>query len=242
MQCSKCGFIMSELDPECLRCKRQAEWGGGAALAAPAAPPPAAAEEKECPRCGKATSVSAATCDKCGYEYGADESRAERYQALLAQETQATPPGALRRTLPPELSWGIIGACLLVIGGAGWAMFGGSATGSSAESTMDSPILVSHRHKPSLVGIQNVTYSLTGTAAQAQVTYDNAKGTAEKPATVALPWTQTFKAKAGSHLSLSALPTAPHDTVTASISVNGVVQKQSDTPGADGKTTVEDTL
>ena len=248
MQCSKCGFVMSELDAECLRCKRLGERGG--VVAAPAATvstaiaPAAAVEEKECPRCGKATRISASVCDKCGYEYQPDSSRAERYQALLAQETQAAPPDALRRTVPPAVSWGIIAACLLVVGGAGWGMFGGSLTGSSAEATMDSPIIVSHHH-PSRppAGYQNVTYSVTGTAALALITYKDAKGAVVSlPSAVSLPWTQIVKAKPGSHLSLSAAPLGQSGTVAVAIGVDGVVQKQSETPGADGQVTVEDAI
>ena len=158
--------------------------GRGAALAAPAAPLPAAAEEKECPRCGKATAVSAAACDKCGYAYGADESLRRALPGPAGPGDAGRPA---RRPAAHPAAGAKLGhhrRVLLVIGGAGWAMFGGSATGSSAESTMDSPIIVSHHHKAPLAGVQNVTYSLTGTAAQAQVTYDSAKGTPEKPATV----------------------------------------------------------
>lgn len=254
MQCPKCGFVMSELDPDCLRCKRMGD--GAVAVPSVTAPAPAAPatavlavpvegnEEKECPRCGKATDISAALCDKCGYEYQAEASRAERYQALLAQETIAAPPSALRREVPQSLSWGIIAACLLVIGGAGWGMFGGSLTGTDSEDNMNSPILTSHHHKshhplPS----QMVTYTVTGTSGQAFVAYLDANAVSVAPtAAVALPWTQTFKAKTGAHLSLSALPASQGGTVAVSIQVDGAMRKQASMPGANGQTLVEDTL
>ena len=190
MQCPKCGFVLSELDKECLRCKRMGDRG----VAAPAAPvqstAPAAVlaapavEEKECPRCGKATVLSASTCDKCGYEYQAEASRSERYQALLAQEEATPAPSALRRPLPQALSWGIISACILFIGGAGWAMFGGSLLGSGADDQMGLPIIVAHHHKSHHApAIQAVTYSVSGTATQAYVTYLDADAAPVSPAT-----------------------------------------------------------
>lgn len=251
MQCSKCGFIMSELDPECLRCKRQGDRNGtaaGAVLAAsvPDTSPPALGaviEEKECPRCGKATLLSAAACDKCGYEYQAEGSRTERYQARLAQEAPLAPPSTLRRTVPPAVSWGIIAACLLVIGGAGWGLFGSSAD-SSSDSTLDTPIIMAHHRRPRpLVGIQNVTYSVTGTAPQALVTYTDANAApVSPPSAVELPWTLTLKVKAGTRLSLSAAPAGGTGTIGTSIKVNGTLRKQYYTPSTDGRVTVEDTL
>jgi len=242
MQCQKCGFVMSELDTECLRCQRM----GASAVAAP--PEPVATlqyvntGEKECPRCGKATTLSASVCDKCGYEYQPEGSAPERYQALLSEDTGVGSASSLRRTVSPALSWSIIGACLLAIGGAGWGMFGGSMTGINAESVMDSPIIRSHHHK-GLHGLQTVTYSVTGTAAQAVISYRGADGAAVSlPAAVPLPWTETIKAKPGSGLSLSAQPSDGSGTASVSIQVGSVVRKQADTPGTDGLTTVADTL
>jgi len=239
MQCAKCGFVMTDLDAQCLRCKRQGVQNG-TAQSIPAVLPAAAlvTEEKECPRCGKATGIGAAVCDKCGYEYHAEGgSVAERYQALVAQEAPTATPAGLRQTLSPVVSWGIIGACLLVVLGAGWAIFGGMATEGTAGTT-DQPIVMRRHRKPKpLVGLQNVTYSVTGTAAQALVAYGDTK-----PTTVDLPWTLTLKAKPGSHLLLSAAPVGAAGTVGISVKVNGLPRKQSYTPGTDGQTTVEDTL
>ena len=245
MQCAKCGFVMTEMDTECLRCKRQGVQNGTAASVSATLPDPASvtAEEKECPRCGKATGLSAAACDKCGYEYqAAGGSVAERYQARLALEAPTAAPVGLRRTLPPAVSWGIIGACLVVVLGAGWAIFGGIAT-EGASNTADQPIVMRRHHKPRpLVGLQNVTYSVTGTAASALVTYGDASAGPAKPETVALPWTLTVKAQPGTHLSVSAISSGGTGTVGVSVKVNGLPRKQSYTPGADGQTTVEDTL
>ena len=115
MQCPKCGYVMGELDTQCLRCR-------GKGLAVQTAPPPPSVtaqamreEEKECPRCGKAARASVMLCDKCGYEYQPEVGRAERYQALVAEEARAAPPAVrLRQTLPPAASWSIIAVCLLV--------------------------------------------------------------------------------------------------------------------------------
>lgn len=245
MQCAKCGFVMTELDTECLRCKRQGVQNGTAApVSAPLpAVAPVVAEEKECPRCGKATGMGAAACDKCGYEYqSGGGSVAERYQARMVQEAPTVAPVGLRRTLSPVVSWGIIAVCLLVVFGAGWAIFGGIADEGTA-STTDTPIVMRRHRKPKpLVGPQNVTYSVTGTAAQAFVTYGDATTTAAKPETVALPWTLTVKAQPGTHLSLSAASADGTGTVGVSVKVNGTPRKQSYTPGTDGQTTVEDTL
>ncbi len=238
MQCSQCGFVMSELDAECLRCRRQGTPPPAAAPPPDPAPPPPIAEEKECPRCGKAAPAEAAACDKCGYVYGTAESRAERYQARLALEAAAAPPSALRQTLPPAVGWGIIAACLAVVLGAGWAMFGGIGS-DPPDSTLGQPVILARRHKPrpALVGLQNVTYSLTGTAASANVSYGDAA-----PAVVELPWTLTVKARPGAHLILAASPADGTGQVLASLKVNGVLRKQSYTPAADGQIMVEDTL
>ena len=244
MQCAKCGFVMAELDTECLRCKRQGVQNGTAASVSAASPVsvPVASEEKECPRCGKATDMGAAVCDKCGYEYQAQGgSAAERYQAVLAQEAPTTAPAGLRQTLPAAVSWGIISACLLVVLGAGWAIFGGITTEGNSDAT-GQPIVVRHHRKPRpLVSLQNVTYSVTGTAAQALVSYGEASITTAKPITVDLPWTLTLKAKPGTSLRVSAAPVGT-GTIGVSVKVNGLPRKQSYVPGPDGQTTVEDTL
>ena len=196
MQCPKCGYVMGELDTQCLRCR-----GKGLAVQTAAPPPPVTAqamreEEKECPRCGKAALASVMLCDKCGYEYQPEVGRAERYQALVAEEARAAPPAVgLRQTLPPAASWSIIAACLLLIGVAGWTMFGGLVTGQDyATGDISSPIsVVFHRKAHRL---HTVTYKVTGTAAQAPVAYAGADGaTVSPPAAVSLPWSQDVKAK-----------------------------------------------
>ena len=265
MQCSKCGYVLADLETECLRCKRA---GNGAvptvrlqappvptaqALAASAAPAPGpavtepSAGEKECPRCGKATAPDATACDKCGYEYHPGESRAERYQALLAEEsrTRAAPPPALHRTVSPYVSWGLIGVCLLAVFGAGYAMLVAPLLGrGDSQDAMDSPVITLHRHKPRHpVPLKTVSYKVAGTAAQATVTYRGADGSpVTLPAPVTLPWTQTVKLKPGSDLSLSARPSDAGGTVTTEIDVDDVARKQADSPAADGTTSVTDTL
>ncbi len=252
MQCPKCGFVMSELDTECLRCKRM----GGNAAAAPArsvltaAQPQTAQamrdEEKECPRCGKATNASATVCDKCGYEYQPDVNRSERYQRLLAEEAQvAPPPSTLKKTVPAYVSWPIIGACLLAMCGAGWAMFGSSLTGEGeADSSVSSPIIMARHHKPHAGGAMHaVTYKVTGTARQAVVTYRGADGApTPAPQTVDLPWIENFSAKTGTALSVSAKPAGGTGKVTVGIHADGVIRQQTDSPGADGLTAATDKL
>ena len=248
MQCPKCGYVMGELDTQCLRCR-----GNGLAVQTAPPPPPAAAaaqavqavreEEKECPRCGKAARASVMLCDKCGFAYQADGGRAERYQALVAEEARAAPPAVgLRQTLPPVAVWSIIAACLLAMGGAGWAMFGGLVTGQDYEtSDASSPVAMVFHHKSHRM--HTVTYRVTGTAAQARVAYAGPDGaTVSPPAAVALPWTQNVKAKIGAALSLSAEPAGAGGTVTAEIDVDGAARKQVSAPGADGQTTAGATL
>ena len=246
MQCPKCGYIQGELETECLRCKQSAATPPAPQRVRLTARSPMTAEmeEKECPRCGKATRGDAKVCDKCGYEYQADSSRSERYQALLAEEARtAPPPSALRRTVPPALSWSIIGASLLAIGVAGWAMFGAVITGEDADSLDTAPITALRPHKPRHVIFHTVTYQVTGTAASAIVTYHGPDGAViALPGSVPLPWTQAFKAKMGTLLSVSAKPSASPGTVTVEIDVDGVPQKQVATPNADGLTTASDTL
>ena len=260
MQCSKCGYVLGELDTECLRCRRA---GGGAPpiarpgtaqvsspLPAPAMSAPAASvpvvEEKECPRCGKATGIAASLCDKCGYEYRPEESRAERYQALLAEESRAAaPPSALQRTIPPYVSWSLIGVCLVAVLGASYAMLATPLIGrSDFQDSMDSPVIALRHPKPHRPApLQSVTYKVTGTATQATVTYRGADAAAvSPPAPVPLPWTEAVKLKPGSALSLSAKPTDAGGTVQTEIDVDGAARKQSGTPGADGATSVTDTL
>ena len=256
MQCSKCGYVLGEFETECLRCKRT---GGGAipvtrlqaapvltAGATAGAVREPASDEKECPRCGKATGGAAAACDKCGYEYRPDESRSERYQALLAEEarTPASPP-ALHRTVPPYVSWGLIGACLLAVLGAGYSMLLTPLLGRSAsQDSMASPVIFLHHRKPRHTGaLRAVAYKVTGTAAQAIVTYRGEDGApVTLPAPVALPWAETLKLKPGSDLSLSARPADANGTVVAEIDVDDVARKQADAVGPDGATSVTDTL
>ena len=245
MQCPKCGYVMGELDTQCLRCR-----GKGLAVQTASAPPPAPMtaqamreEEKECPRCGKAANMGVMLCDKCGYEYQPEVGRAERYQALVAEEAQAAPPAVgLRQTLPPAAAWSIIAACLLAMGVAGWTMFGGLVTGQDyATGDISSPVAMVFHHKGHRM--HTVTYKVTGTAAQAVVAYSGADGTPVTPsATVALPWTQSVKAKIGAALSLAARPAGAGGTVAVEIDVDGTPRKQASAPGTDGQTTAGATL
>jgi len=247
MQCPKCGYVLSELDPECLRCRR----GGQTVTAAPAqnAPQnptpnptlnPLAAEEKECPRCGKAAQAGATQCDKCGYEYRPDTSQAERYQALAAEEARVAPPPALKRSVSPLVSWSAIGLCLAAALGGGWAMLGGTAPVEDASAA--APIVLARHHRPR--GTKPVTYKVTGASAQAVVTFRGADGTmVASPSAVALPWTQTVDARPGAVLSLSAIP-ADSGTggLRCEIDVEGKARKQATTPDKDGMTVVSDKL
>ena len=244
MQCPKCGYVMGEWETECLRCRRA---GGDAPAVTPPAPaaPAVREEEKECPRCGKATPAGTTLCDKCGYEYQPEGGRAERYQALVAEEARAAAPSALRRTVPPFVSWLLIAVCLLAMGGVGWKMFGGLVTGQDYEdSDIASPVALMARHRAPHAGTAiTVTYKVTGTVPQAVVAYRGADGVnVAPPEAVALPWTQALKFKSGASLALSAKPTVAGGTVTAEIDVDGVPRKQAATPGANGLTSVSATL
>ena len=256
MQCPKCGYVLGEFETDCLRCKRA---GNGtipvtrlqvapvltAQAATPAMREPAA-DEKECPRCGKAADAGVAACDKCGYEYRPGESQAERYQALLAEEARTpAPTPALRRTVSPYVSWGLIGVCLLAVLGASYSMLAPPLAGRSAfQESMDSPVISLHRHKPRHAGaLRAVAYKVTGTASQAIVTYRGEDGAlVSLPVPVSLPWTEALKLKPGSDLSLSVRPAAADGTVVAEIDVDDVARKQSNTAGTDGATSVSDTL
>jgi len=248
MQCPKCGYIVGDLETECLRCKR-----GGAIAEPPAARTILALAEmpaeKECPRCGKATGTDAALCDKCGYAYQTDDSRAERYQARLAEEarTAAPPPSALRRTLPPALSWSIIGASLLAIGVAGWAMFGGMITGEEgAETDSSASVALRPYHKHRHAAPHNVTLKVAGTALLAAVTYRGQDGVVVSTSqSVPLPWTQSFQAKAGAPLAVAARPDDPANpaaVISVEIDVDGVPQAQTKAPDTDGLTRASATL
>ena len=241
MQCPKCGYVLADMETECRRCQ---QFGVPAASPIPervtltlAVPE----TEKECPRCGKATETEAAACDKCGYQFHPDSSRAERYQAQLAEEARTSPPqlSALRRTLPPALSWSIIGASILAIGVAGWGLFGGIITGDEMRSLSDSnsdaaPLRRKSHHTAS----RSVTYKVAGTAAQAVIMYHTADGNLlALPESVPLPWSQTFKARVGTALLVSARPADPAGTVIVEIDVDGVPQKEAPTLSTDGRTT-----
>ena len=246
MQCPKCGYVLADMETECRRCQQ---------VGVPAAGPTpervmltlAAAEtEKECPRCGKATEAEATACGKCGYQFHPDSSRAERYQAQLAEEARTSPPqpSALRRTLPPALSWSIIGASILAIGIAGWGLFGGIITGDEMRSLSDSaPAATPLRHKPHHTALRSVTYKVAGTAAQAVIMYHTADGNLlALPESVPLPWSQTFKARVGTALLVSARPSDLTGTVIVEIDVDGVPQKQAPILSADGRTTLSSIL
>ena len=246
MQCSKCGYVLADMETECRRCLQ---------VGVPAAAPlpervmltlAVPATEKECPRCGKATETESTTCGKCSYQFHPDSSRAERYQAQLAEEarTSAPPPSVLRRTLPPALSWSIIGASILAIGVAGWGLFGGLITGDEMRSSSDlAPAATPLRHKPRHAASRTVTYKVAGTAAQAVIMYHTAEGNLlAMPGSIPLPWSQTFKARAGTALLISAQPADPIGVVTVEIDVDGVPQKQTPVLGTDGRTTLNATL
>ena len=246
MQCPKCGYVLADMETECRRCQQ---------VGVPAASPipdrialtlAVPETEKECPRCGKATEVEVTTCGKCSYQFHPDSSRAEQYQAQLAEEARTSPPqpSVLRRTLPPALSWSIIGASILAIGIAGWGLFGGLITGDEMRSLSDStPNAAPLRHRPLHTASRSVTYKVTGTAAQAVIMYHTADGNLlALPESVPLPWSQTFKARVGTELLVSARPADPTGTVIVEIDVDGVPQKQVPTLGTDGLATLSTTL
>lgn len=234
MQCPRCG---DEIEPDavCRRCQ-QAEL-----LRSLAGDPEAAVAEKECPRCGKATRAEAVVCDKCGYVYDAKDSPAARYQAELAEEARAVPPMALSRTVSPYLSWAVIGVCLLLMAGGAWLMLTASLPGGDAAGADEAILHRSHRPRPA-AQTRPVTYQVTGTAAHAMVAYRDASSKAvAPPEAVSLPWTQTLDARSGTDLSMSARPVGG-GTVACTISADGKIRKQADTPNSDGLTTVSDRL
>ncbi len=237
MQCPRCG---DEIEPgaPCRRCQQAdllRSLAGHTQVAAVA--------EKECPRCGKATRADAAVCDKCGYIYGAAGSTAERYQAQLAEEARTAPPvpSALGKTVSPYLSWSVIGVCLLLMAGGAWLMLTASLPTGDATGAGEAIVLRSH-HSRSATGTEPVIYQVTGTAARAMIAYRDADGTAvSPPQAVSLPWSQTFDARPGTALSVSATPNGG-GTVACAISVDGKARKQSGTPDTNGLTSVNDTL
>lgn len=234
MQCPRCGDEI-EPDTECRRCQ-QTEL-----LRSLAGDPQTAVAEKECPRCGKATGVDAAVCDKCSYVYDAQDSPAERYQAELAEEARTAPPLALSRTVSPYLSWAVIGVCLLLMAGGAWLMLTASLPGGDAAGADEAILHRSHRPRPA-AGTFLAIYQVTGTAARAMVAYRDASGNAvAPPEAVSLPWTQTLDARSGTDLSVSARPVGG-GTVACAITVSGKIRKQADTPDRDGLTTASDRL
>ncbi len=230
MQCPRCG---DEIDPDvpCRRCQ-QAELLRS--LAGEAAP------DKECPRCGKATRADDAVCGKCGYVYDAKDSPAERYQAQVAEEARAA-PSALTQTVSPYLSWAVIGVCLLLMTGGAWLMLTASLPGGDAAGADEAILRRSPRPRPA-AQTRPITYQVTGTAARAMVAYRDAGGKAvAPPEAVSLPWTQTLDARSGTDLSVSARPVGG-GTVRCTISADGKLRKQADTPNTDGLTTVSERL
>ena len=241
MQCPKCGYVLADMETECRRCQQAGVPAAGPIAKRMTLTLAVPETEKECPRCGKATETEAAACDKCGYQFHPDSSRAERYQAQLAEEARTSPPqlSALRRTLPPALSWSIIGASILAIGVAGWGLFGGIITGDEMRSLSDSNSATAPlRRKPHHTASRSVTYKVAGTAAQAVIMYHTADGNLlALPESVPLPWSQTFKARVGTALLVSARPADPAGTVIVEIDVDGVPQKEAPTLSTDGRTT-----
>lgn len=241
MQCPKCGYVLADMETECRRCQQVGVPAAGPVAERMTLTLAAPETEKECPRCGKATETEAAACDKCGYQFHPDSSRAERYQAQLAEEARTSPPqlSALRRTLLPALSWSIIGASILAIGVAGWGLFGGIITGDEMRSLSDSNSAAAPlRRKPHHTASRSVTYKVAGTAAQAVIMYHTSDGNLlALPESVPLPWSQTFKARVGTALLVSARPADPAGTVIVEIDVDGVPQKEAPTLSTDGRTT-----
>ena len=232
MQCPNCGYSMTALDDECLRCKQLGARPSVAVITT------AAVEEKECPRCGKAAGISVPACDKCGYVYGSERVREELAAALPAAPPPlelftVEPQSALQKTVPPVLSWSILLATMAGAGILAWYMIGGADNYNAvddADTASASPTFHfrHHRHHKLLPAKAShmVAYQVTGTAASVNIAYFDASGATQKLMGIALPWSQTFQAATGASLHVTAQAVSGTGTVAAEIDVDNTPRKQ----------------
>lgn len=82
-----------------------------------------------------------------------------------------------------------------------------------------------------------VTYTVSGTVAQAVITYRNAQG-ASVQLTAALPWTTGISANSGAALVLTARHTQTLGSLTATISADGTVLQSETESGASATASV----
>lgn len=143
-------------------------------------------------------------------------------------EDAPSPPvtARLRKKVNPVIGWGALILALLIVGTAWHYTFGRSE---------DSKFLIPG------VG-HTVTYSVSGTAGSAKISYADSTGKEVEVNNATLPWTETFDANTGLFLDLNATSLSPTGRLTTEIQVDSASRKRATTDSAYGTTEVSDTL